>query len=156
MLMQKYYFGWIDDLGAVLFPRICPCCGNSLLKGEDILCLLCTYRLPYTRYHLLQYSPVSQKFWGRLPVTGAFAYLFFRKGNATQALLHALKYHNRQDIGEKLGKMFGKELADSGSCPAEVIIPLPLHISKQRDTPRCRLPPFLRFVALKRTFISAM
>ncbi len=46
--------------------------------------------------------------------------------------MHNLKYRNRQDIGEKLGMMFGKELADSGCCPAELIIPLPLHVSKQR------------------------
>jgi ComF family protein len=88
--------------------------------------------LPRTNFHTLQYSPVSQKFWGRLPLNGAFSYLFFKKGNATQALLHALKYQGRQDVGEKLGAMFSKELATSGRYDAELIIPLPLHESKQR------------------------
>jgi ComF family protein len=68
-----------------------------------------------------------------MPVRTAMAFLRFSKGGRVQRLLHALKYGNRPEVGEVLGslcgvRVYGTDLAAS----ADLIIPVPLHISRQR------------------------
>ncbi len=132
MTPQKYYLEWFDEVGSLLFPKVCDGCGQGLSKAENILCISCNYRLPKTNFHTYRHNPVAQKFWGRIPINEAFSFLLFQKGNLTQRLLHALKYQGRQDIGERLGILFGKNLADDGYTGPDMIIPLPLHPSKHK------------------------
>lgn len=130
MTAQKYYLEWFDEVGSLLFPKVCDGCGHGLSKSESILCISCNYKLPKTNFHTYRHNPVAQKFWGRIPIKEAFSFLLFQKGNLTQRLLHGLKYQGRQDIGERLGILFGKTLADDGYTGPDMIIPLPLHPSK--------------------------
>lgn len=130
---QKYNLGWLFDVGHLLFPNVCGACGLPVQKTSDVLCVSCLFKLPRTFYYKHRNNPVYRKFWGRLPVHEAFTYLHFRKGNVAQTLLHALKYHGNQQVGESLGRMFGKELADACYSGPEVIIPLPLHKAKLRS-----------------------
>lgn len=67
-----------------------------------------------------------------MPVHEAFSFLHFQKGNITQTLLHALKYKGRQDVGERLGQLFGNELSEAGYTGPEFIVPLPLHEARLR------------------------
>ncbi|MFH1295917.1 MAG: phosphoribosyltransferase family protein [Bacteroidota bacterium] len=124
---------WIHDFISLAYPRICACCGNSLWKGEEVICTLCEYRLPKTWYHLEHDNPVSQIFWGRARVESATSYLHFNKGNMVQHLIHHLKYRERKDVGVWLGSHYGTYLKKSLLfCSAEAIIPVPLHRKKQR------------------------
>lgn len=132
-MAQKYNLGWLFDVGHLLFPNVCGACGLPVQKTTDVLCVSCLFKLPRTFYFKHRDNPVYRKFWGRLPVYEAFTYLHFRKGNVVQTLLHALKYHGNEQVGESLGRLFGKELADAGYSGPEVIIPLPLHKAKLRS-----------------------
>lgn len=129
---QKYNFEWLHDLSYLLFPKSCIYCGSQLLKQEETLCISCLEKLPCTKFHRLSQNPVFQKFVGRLPVKHGFSYLFFKRGNIAQTLLHQLKYNGREDIGERLGAMFAKSLIDDNCSIPDVIIPMPLHPSKQK------------------------
>ena len=123
---------WMNDFISLVYPRICTCCGNSLWKGEEVICTLCEYHLPKTWYHLEHDNPVSRIFWGRAPVESATSYLHFNKGNRVQHLIHHLKYKERKDVGVWLGSHYGAYLRSSPLfCSVEVIIPVPLHRKKQ-------------------------
>lgn len=124
---QKYDFDWFNNIKTLLFPKNCAACGNGLAHGEDMICVKCLYKLPRTNFHQVKYNPVYQKFEGRMQVHSAFSFLFFHKGNLSQILLHQLKYKGRQDFGERLGALFGKDLKDDGYSPPDMLIPLPLH-----------------------------
>ncbi|NEN22050.1 ComF family protein [Cryomorpha ignava] len=127
---QKYYFGWLSAIETLLFPINCAACGNSLNNQEDTVCIACLYKLPRTNFHRVKDNPVAQKFDGRMPINAGFSFLFFHKGNLAQILLHQLKYKDREDLGERLGAMFAKDLkADNYDLP-DLLIPLPLHPAK--------------------------
>lgn len=128
---QKYDFEWLNDLNRMMFPRTCCSCHSTLSKNEDILCVSCLTQLPRTNYHRLNPSPIMQRFAGRIPLKQATSFLFFREGNQAQILLHELKYRGREDIGEKLGSMFGTDLACEGFEKPDCVIPLPLHPTKK-------------------------
>jgi len=118
----------MNDFFSLVYPRICTCCGNSLWRGEEVLCNLCEYHLPKTWYHLEHDNPVSRIFWGRAPVESAASFLHFNKGNQVQHLIHHLKYKERKDIGVWFGSHYGAFLRSSPLFrSADAIIPVPLH-----------------------------
>lgn len=118
----------MNDFFSLVYPRICTCCGNSLWKGEEVICTLCEYHLPKTWYHMEHDNPVSRIFWGRAPVENAASFLHFNKGNQVQHLIHHLKYKERKDIGVWFGSVYGTFLKNSPFFrTAEAVIPVPLH-----------------------------
>jgi ComF family protein len=127
--------GWakiFSDFNSLFFPEFCLGCSSSLVQGEDILCTGCILDMPRTGYHLADSNPVAEKFIGRLPVKHAWAFLKFRKTGMVQHLLHQLKYNNQPEVGIRLGKLFGRELNDSGKNEFDLIIPVPLHPARLR------------------------
>jgi ComF family protein len=121
----------ISDFINLFYPKYCYGCGGGMVAGEDILCTHCLLDLPKTDYHLHENNPIQQRLRNRLPVTFAAAFLKFRKSGLVQHLLHELKYNNRPEIGVRLGKIYGRELSLTQSF--DVIIPVPLHASRQRQ-----------------------
>jgi ComF family protein len=123
----------IEDFIALLYPRVCAACGNSLFKHEEIICTYCLYHLPKTNYHLFPDSPLDQVFWGRARLTGTAALYHFHKQSKVQHLIHQLKYKGRKDVGIHLGKILGNELSTCSTfADVSVVLPVPLHPLKQR------------------------
>jgi ComF family protein len=129
---QKYNFGWLSDFTRLFFPEICIGCAQPLNAAEDTVCIDCLIKLSRTNYHRLEANPVSNKFRGRIQIDSASAFLYYARGNSAQSFIHHLKYHNRQDIGRRLGALYGKDLMNDGYAAPDIIIPLPLHPSKER------------------------
>ncbi len=122
-----------DDFLSLFFPQFCMGCLGPLVKGEDILCTRCIAELPKTQYHKLRENPVLQRLAGRLPIRHGMAFLKFRKGGSVQHLLHQLKYNNRPEIGERLGKAYGRELVQENyGNEIDLIVPVPLHRARLR------------------------
>lgn len=121
------------DFFSLIYPVNCPACGKAIAKGETLLCTICRYELPETGYHKVSQNPVVRKFYGRIKFEFAFSYLHFHKSGIVQVILHQFKYRNQPEIGEKLGEWFALDLLDSFSpVPWDVIIPIPLHRSKEK------------------------
>jgi ComF family protein len=121
------------DFLDMLFPRTCLTCSGLLEKNEELICTHCRFELPQTDFHLEVDNPLARKFWGRVPVKYAFAYLRFVKTGKIQILLHHLKYYGKEEIGETLGKWYGNELKKKGfESEFDLILPVPLHPSKLR------------------------
>ena len=123
----------LTDILSLLLPRSCPACGRALKDWEECLCLVCLGKLPVTSFHTEPDNQMAEMFWGRVNLTQAIAWFYFRKGSAYQDMLHKLKYNDRPDIGFLLGRQYGYELSRSdGFIRPDVLIPVPLNPRKQR------------------------
>ena len=130
---MSYLYDLWDDLLSLLFPRLCYACGNHLLRNEKLICTECYVLIPRTNYHLEEDNPVARIFWGRCRIEKAAAFSFYNRDSRIRRLIHNLKYKGIKDIGIELGRIYGLSLLNSGfTRDIDVIIPVPLHRSKQR------------------------
>jgi ComF family protein len=69
-----------------------------------------------------------------MPVHRVMAFLRFTKKGKSQALLHLLKYKNKPELGEELGRLYGFSLMEKGFAGFwDVLVAVPLHpLKKQR------------------------
>jgi len=131
MHIHKHILSWINDFFFLIYPEQCEACGNSLIKGENILCTNCLIDMPYTDYPLWDDNPVAQIFWGRQEIEMATALFYFNKGSRYRKLLHKLKYKHKPEIGVFLGRELGVSIKGSEHfAKVEGIVPVPLHSSR--------------------------
>lgn len=122
-----------QDFIALLYPHYCDACDGELVKGEEILCSRCILDLPRSNFHLDRFNPLFRRLHGRLNIKRAMAFFVFRKSGNVQNLLHALKYRNRPEIGQRLGLVYGEELSSEYSREFDMIVPVPLHPARKRQ-----------------------
>lgn len=123
----------IQSILSLLLPRTCAACRRKLHDWEECLCLLCLAQMPVTRFDRMPDNPLEEMFWGRVRLTQAVAWFYFRKGSAYQDALHKLKYEGRPDIGTAMGRQFGHELNRSPTfIRPDILIPVPLNPKKFR------------------------
>lgn len=121
----------LQDFINLVYPQVCPGCNRPLVKQEKEVCLHCISNLP-VRLNI-KTEELHQRFYGRLQLEEAFGYLLFKNKGLTQKLLHSIKYKGNKQLAFELGIMFGakcKELNLFSSV--DVVVPIPLHISKFR------------------------
>ncbi|MBK8428719.1 MAG: ComF family protein [Lewinellaceae bacterium] len=117
----------------LLFPEICVACGQDLPVTGSCFCLKCQLALAPSDMYMQRENEFTDRFWGRLPLEGGAALYHFTRKSPVQRALHQLKYHNKPDIGVKIGREFGKKLRDAEIFRSvEAIIPVPLHPKKER------------------------
>lgn len=125
--------GYFTDFIGLFFPELCAACGKNLYKNEDVVCTNCIYHLPYTQHHLDPDNRVAKQLWGRFPFLQAGSFVYFKKGNKVQHIMHQLKYNNRPETGVKMGKLYGAELKRSTVwILPDAILPVPLHPKKKK------------------------
>ena len=117
----------------LFYPNQCNGCGSDLITGNNLLCITCIHNLPLTNFAALPNNPIEKIFWGRLPITSAFAEFYFEKESLIQHLVHQLKYKNNTAIGLYLGEMMGKSMKESNRFnDVDALIPVPLYPDKER------------------------
>lgn len=125
--MNKFT-GYLHDFIALAFPEVCQSCGVGLRRQEEVLCTYCRFQLPYTNFHLNAENKTARQFWGRVSIRAASSFLYFKKGERVQHLLHQLKYRKQTAVGVFLGRLYGRSLKEvAGFAEADLICPLPLH-----------------------------
>jgi len=127
-------FFWKDFID-LIFPRNCPLCKQALFDFEPCLCTICQGMLPRANFHLHPFdNELTSKLQGLMPVHRVMAFLRFTKKGKSQALLHLLKYKNKPELGEELGRLYGLSLLDKGFADFwDVLVAVPLHpLKKQR------------------------
>lgn len=122
----------LNDFFNLFFPNICIVCNSHLVYQEDLICTKCLYNMPKTYYHKEIENPVSQLFWGRTKLEYATGFFNFNKDGKYQKMMHKFKYHGIKEVGNVLGKSFGNQLKNSFFNQVDLIIPVPLHKSKER------------------------
>ncbi|WP_428662519.1 ComF family protein [Runella sp.] len=121
---------WHDVLD-LFYPNLCSSCKAQLVGNEEIICTKCRANLPRTHSHLVHIPVLEQKFAGKVSVENVYSFLKFEKGGKVQRMLHQLKYGNRPEVGNVLGKLYGYELRQAGMNHSfDWVIPIPLHSRK--------------------------
>lgn len=122
---------WFKHFLDIIYPRTCEACGEALLGGENLICMNCIIDLPRTNSHIQKLDKVSNRFWGKIPVTDTITFMKFSKKGKVQKLLHELKYRNKPEVGKYLGKIYGVDLKAAGfDKKIDLIIGVPLHPTK--------------------------
>ena len=70
---------------------------------------------------------------GRISVENVGSFLFYKKENQVQKILHHLKYNGAKEIGFFLGNIYGTQLIEHEKWKTiDMIIPIPLHKKKEK------------------------
>jgi ComF family protein len=124
----------LQDFLALIYPRNCVACGNSLFKHEDQVCNYCYTNLPKTHFNKLHKNPVEELFYGRIQLVFATSYYLFHKKGHVQSLLHAIKYKGNKQLATLLGNWFGNYLRDEVKLKqVDYLLPVPLHEKKLKQ-----------------------
>ncbi|MCH8545974.1 MAG: ComF family protein [Cryomorphaceae bacterium] len=115
-----------------IYPDICVQCERPLVSSEKYLCVYCEEDLPRTRFRSMQSNPVTDIFYGRVPLLYADAFCYFKKNSAVQRLMHQLKYKHQPGVGLYLGRYMGFQLLTRPwhELP-DYLIPVPIHEKKR-------------------------
>jgi ComF family protein len=156
--MKQSFLSYLDDFIWMMYPSLCAACGKPLFHGEECICTPCRFHLPRTNYHLFTENPVIRHFWGKVKIEKATAYYYFNKGERVQRLIHQLKYKGRKDVGVFIGNLLGIELRNSEYNMIDIVIPVPLHISKLKKRGYNQSDCFAEGLAagLKKEFSSSL
>lgn len=121
-----------NALLGLIYPNLCLACRKNLTTN-DIICVRCHYYLPFTSHHLHPDNAFTERFWGRIPIITGAALFYFSKDSNVQQLIHQLKYGGKQEIGYRLGELFGRQLVKVPEYQQiDLIIPVPLHKQRKR------------------------
>lgn len=133
LMKSKFLQSGSEAILSFLYPRLCVSCSERLSLKKEVLCIKCLYKIPKTDFHLRFDNPFTDRLCGRFHFQTGTACFQFTKGGHTQALIHALKYGGRKEIASSVGENYGKKLlASSPYRNVDCIVPVPMHISKER------------------------
>jgi ComF family protein len=126
---------WITRILDFISPRLCVVCGQRLVPTERSLCSVCLFHLPRTDFHQKPLdNPMAQLFWGLAPIEKAAALFYYHPHSETAQLVYRLKYNNRPDIGEDMGRVMACELqATDFFSDIDVLLPVPLASKRLRQ-----------------------
>ena len=132
MKFYKKVLTLLSDLQYLAYPEICASCEYPLFRNEKAICTKCLIGLPLSFYYGDDNNLLVKSFWGRLKTEFAVSHYTFKKGTKIQKLLHNIKYNNRKDAAEIVGKLIGIEiLKHHSTIPIDFIFPVPLHPAKK-------------------------
>lgn len=124
----------LDAIFKLFFPKLCVACHHKPPINKNLFCLSCQLDLPFTDQIEIQNNELELKILGRFPFKRGAALFRFKKDSKVQDIIHQIKYQNRPQIAESLGRKFGSQLLKTENFDLpDVIVPIPLHFSKFRQ-----------------------
>ncbi len=126
---------WFSRLLDFISPRQCVVCGARLTPTERSLCSVCMLHLPRTAYQFSPAdNPMAQLFWHLASIERTAALCYYEPRSEMARLVYDLKYHDRPDIGEDMGRLMGYEMQMAGFFDGiDVIVPVPLSRKRLRQ-----------------------
>lgn len=122
------------SLTNLFYPPVCAGCDALLLPAETAICSRCRHEMPQTQHHLNPQNEAMLKFYGKIPVEFAAAFLHYHKRGVVQQMIHSLKYHGIEAVGKTIGKWYASDLQQIDLLnDVDQIIPVPLHPRKFRQ-----------------------
>lgn len=120
------------DIAALLFPRECAVCGDTLAEGEEFVCTACRFRIPLTGFAADAQNPMKERLEALVPVKQASALFYFVAESDWRRTIHDFKYRGRWGYARGLGEWFGYVLRASGNYDdIDLVVPVPLHRRKR-------------------------
>ncbi|MBR1505598.1 MAG: ComF family protein [Prevotella sp.] len=126
---------WLHRLFDFIAPRQCVVCGNRLAPNEHTLCASCLLYLPRTGYQFTpDDNPMVQTFWHLTPIRRAAALFFFEPHSETARLVYSMKYGQRPDIGEDMGRVMANDMQQAHFFDGiDLLLPVPLSRKRLRQ-----------------------
>ena len=126
---------WWSRFLDFISPRQCAICGRRLMPTEHSICSVCLLHLPRTNYQLTPYnSKMAQLFWHLAQIERAAAFYYHEAHSETASLIYKLKYNNRPDIGEDIGRVMANEMAVAKYFDGiDALVPVPLSRKRMRQ-----------------------
>lgn len=115
----------------LLFPNRCLEC-TRVISGKTAICQSCFDQIPFTHHQYGASNDLTQKCRLLFPVEHALALMHFEKENASQKLIHQLKYGGREKLGLLLAKWVNDAFDFTSDTP-DLFATVPLHPRKQRQ-----------------------
>lgn len=126
---------WWTRILDFISPRTCAVCGRRLSPTERSLCSVCLLHLPRTAYQFTPHdNPMAQLFWHLTPVERAAALIYYEPHSELAQLVYDLKYRNRPDIGEDMGRLMANEMQIAHFFDdIDILLPVPLSRKRLRQ-----------------------
>ena len=122
---------FLSSLLNLVLPKLCVCCGGSLMEGEENICLTCLYSLPRLAKQDYTDNRIMDLFLGRVKLEKAFSWCMFEKHTSVQNILHHIKYKDKDYLARQMGEIMAHEMPDF-FADIDAIVPVPLHTKKQK------------------------
>lgn len=125
-IMLRKFVDYIRAFVHLLFPRLCLVCGDALVTGEKFVCSGCLMDFPYDYLG----SERLERKWNKVfPVEGVYSLFLYNHDSPYRKIIHALKYHSREEVGNWLGRWLAARVLRE--LRVDAIIPVPLHYKRQ-------------------------
>ena len=126
---------WITRFLDFISPRLCVVCGHRLAPTERSVCAVCLFHLPRTDFHQKPLdNQMAQLFWKLTTVQKAAALFYYHPHSETAQIVYRLKYNNRPDVGEDMGRVMAREMQRSDFfSDIDVLLPVPLSRKRLRQ-----------------------
>ncbi len=116
-----------------IYPKTCLACETQRLSEEDYLCISCIIDLPKTNSHIKPIESLDRKFWGKIPIKAVYSFLYYPKNSSIQNIVYAIKYKNKPQLAEILGKWYSLDLKNAKiNENIDFIVPVPMFKAKQK------------------------
>ncbi len=109
-------------------PPLCVCCENILEHCENFVCKKC-----FSELELIDDSDNLLQVSNEHLIDDLVSVYAFPEEGGFQNIMHALKYREMRSIGVMFGKILGEKILTHRKFHYDLIVPVPLHISKQRE-----------------------
>ncbi|SDJ29321.1 ComF family protein [Flavobacterium noncentrifugens] len=134
IFMEYTPFKMLTHLINLFFPRVCAGCDSLLLSNENVICTNCRHEIPVTNHFELPDNEAMKKFYGKIPVEFAAAFVYYHKKGIVQEMIHRLKYKGNEEVGTLFGLWFANELKKLPILKdVDAVVPVPLHPRKLRE-----------------------
>jgi ComF family protein len=126
----KFY---LDALVDLFYPITCYACNCNQIDNDEMICMECLQKLPYTNFESIKENATEKLFWGRIPTSFACSIFYFEKENILQNIIHQIKYKNEKKLGLYMGNLMGIKLMDLiQQHNIDFMIPMPIHPKKEK------------------------
>lgn len=116
------------DVRSLFVPRSCAVCGGELPPTKHLLCPMCEATAPLTNLWCDKTNPMTERFWGLLPVEHASALFWYIEGSPWREAVHRFKYAGRWLSAYDMGRWYGALMREAGTySDVDAIVPVPLH-----------------------------
>ena len=126
---------WWTRILDFISPRLCVVCGQRLSPTERSICSTCMLHLPRTAYQFSPAdNPMAQLFWHLVPVERAAALIYYEPHSEVAQMVYQLKYSDRPDIGEDMGRLMANDMQIAGYFDGiDILLPVPLSRKRMRQ-----------------------
>jgi ComF family protein len=117
----------------VVFPPVCHSCNTRLSRGDSIACPACLAAIAPVDEWDDAYREAFARLNEERTVSDFVAAWYFEREGPLRALMHRLKYGGMTSIGLEFGRVLGERIRDAGLGESDIVVPLPLHVSRKRE-----------------------